>query len=424
MVWCMKRKDVYLVARFERYKNRKDGKQYWLLQCYLGTDEMTGKRVRVTRRKGEDGKPFKTKKQARDEVERLMLAFEEGKFNTFKHKSAQNFESFSDIANDWLMQRYKPTVADSTYLATNDMFFKLHILPLVGQYKLDKIDKRIMDAVVDEWQDSLSPHRFKLVVNYTSKVFDYAVELELMTLNPLTKVHIPKKKKSTPKRTTQFYDKQELNDFLTACRDYGDSDGFWYVFFHFLAYTGLRKGEALSLTWDDLNFEEGYVDVNKTTATRMGENGVRELTVHKMTKNGEHRTVTIDQYTTSLLKKHKLSQPARTTLVFPASKDNTRHMHGQTANKAMRTIIRKNDLKEINAHELRHTHCSLLFEAGVSMKEVQHRLGHKDISVTMNIYAHVTQSRSNEVAELFAEHVSQTEKKRKKTQKNAHSRAN
>lgn len=410
------------MARYTRYTNSKDGKQYWSFQAYLGTNELTGKRVRVSRRKGEDGKPFKTKKQARDEVDRLVGAFESGEWGEpLTQKSEQNLETFGDVAKDWLTKRYKDTVADSTYLATNDMFFKLHILPLIGHFKIDKIDKGMMEGAVSKWQESLSHHRFKLVVNYTRKVLDYAIELELITINPLTKVHIPKKVKSKTKRAPQFYDRQELNDFLMACLTYG---GIWYSFFHFLAYTGLRKGEALALTWGDINFNDGYVDVNKTLATRMGDDGVRELVVHDSTKNGDHRIVTIDRHTKSLLKKHKLSQPARTTLVFPAPKDNTRHMHGQTANKAMRTIIRKNDLKEINAHELRHTHCSLLFEAGVSMKEVQQRLGHKDISVTMNIYAHVTQSRSTEVAELFAEHVNQTEEKRKKIQKNAHPGAN
>lgn len=83
-------------------------------------------------------------------------------------------------------------------------------------------------------------------------------------------------------------------------------------------------------------------------------------------------------------------------------------MHGQSASVALKRIIRKNGLKEINAHELRHTHCSLLFEAGAGMKEVQQRLGHKDITVTMNVYAHVTQAKSNEVAQLFLNHVKET----------------
>lgn len=398
------------MPRFERYTNSKDGKQYWMLQGYLGTNEMTGKRVRVTRRKAPNGEPFRTKKEAKDEMRRLVESFNAGEFDEFKKRDESDVITFEQVASEWLEKRYKPTIKASTYLATNDMFFKLHILPSIGDYKIKKIDKNALETVVDKWSKALSSHRFKLVVNYTKKVFDYAVLEDIISISPMHKVHIQPTKKSTPIKPTEFYDKNELHEFLTACKEYGDVNSLWHTLFHILAYTGLRKGEALALTWDDINLKEGYVEVNKTTATVMGKDGKRKLVIHDMTKNGEHRKVTIDKLTASLLKAYKLSQPAKTKLVFPAPKDHTKHMHGQSAGKALKTIIVKNDLKLITTHELRHTHCSLLFEAGVGMKEVQQRLGHKDISVTMNVYAHVTKDRSSEVAELFSKHVNQNVK--------------
>ena len=68
-------------------------------------------------------------------------------------------------------------------------------------------------------------------------------------------------------------------------------------------------------------------------------------------------------------------------------------------------IIKKNELKRITIHGFRHTHCSLLFEAGASVKEVQDRLGHSDIQTTMNIYAHVTEKAKEKTAEKFAKYV-------------------
>ena len=59
----------------------------------------------------------------------------------------------------------------------------------------------------------------------------------------------------------------------------------------------------------------------------------------------------------------------------------------------------------ISPHGLRHTHCSLLFEAGATLKEVQDRLGHSDIKTTMNIYAHVTEKKKEETALKFAEYL-------------------
>ena len=76
-----------------------------------------------------------------------------------------------------------------------------------------------------------------------------------------------------------------------------------------------------------------------------------------------------------------------------------------TVTNRMKRIIQKHDLKVITTHGLRHTHCSLLFEAGVSIQEVKERLGHSDIQTTMNIYAHVTEKAREESAEKFASHV-------------------
>ena len=67
-------------------------------------------------------------------------------------------------------------------------------------------------------------------------------------------------------------------------------------------------------------------------------------------------------------------------------------MHPSKTSTWIRNVQKKNNLREISTHGLRHTHCSLLFEANVSIQDVQDRLGHKDVQTTMNIYTHVTQN--------------------------------
>lgn len=155
-----------------------------------------------------------------------------------------------------------------------------------------------IEQVVQEWSKGFIKHRYKLVVNYTRRVFEFAFKEEIIRVNPFGKVHIPTIKEG-PKRTPKFYDRDKLNGFLNACLDYGDNGEFWHTFFHFLAFTGLRKGEALALEWSDMNFEAGYVEVGKTLATVMGKDGVRVLTQHDMTKNGENRVVSLDELTIS-----------------------------------------------------------------------------------------------------------------------------
>ena len=83
----------------------------------------------------------------------------------------------------------------------------------------------------------------------------------------------------------------------------------------------------------------------------------------------------------------------------------------------MKIIINENNLKRITPHGFRHTHCSLLFESGASLKEVQVRLGHTDIKTTMDIYTHVTKRQTEETANRFADFMSSTEEKQGSLQK-------
>lgn len=68
-------------------------------------------------------------------------------------------------------------------------------------------------------------------------------------------------------------------------------------------------------------------------------------------------------------------------------------------------VQKKYNLKQISTHKLRHTHCSLLFEAGASLKEVQDRLGHSDVKTTMDIYTHVTKKAKDEAIQKFTKYM-------------------
>lgn len=75
------------------------------------------------------------------------------------------------------------------------------------------------------------------------------------------------------------------------------------------------------------------------------------------------------------------------------------------ANDLLKWIYKKYPQKKITLHGFRHTHASLLFEAGATIKEVQTRLGHSSSKTTLNIYTHVTQSKKQEVAQKFSNYI-------------------
>ncbi|MGX7091568.1 site-specific integrase [Hutsoniella sourekii] len=78
-------------------------------------------------------------------------------------------------------------------------------------------------------------------------------------------------------------------------------------------------------------------------------------------------------------------------------------MNNPSVSRNLKKFQKKAGLPQINLHSLRHTHCSLLFEAGVGMEVVKERLGHSNIETTMDVYTHVTTKRHEDTARIFAE---------------------
>ncbi|HGX0852569.1 TPA: site-specific integrase, partial [Enterococcus faecalis] len=126
------------------------------------------------------------------------------------------------------------------------------------------------------------------------------------------------------------------------------------------------------------------------------------------------RTISLDNTTIKVLKEWKINQKIElesdgfivknNQLIF--SNSNNTLMNPQITRKFILQVLNKNkELKYITTHGFRHTHCSLLFEAGASIKEVQERLGHSDVHTTLDIYAHVSKQIKAETANKFADYV-------------------
>jgi len=382
-----------MANKIEKYK-KKDGKTYYRIKAYLGMNPDTGKEINVTRQ------GFASKKDAELAISRLKVEFEERGYQ----KATSN--TFQELYNLWFDSVYKNTVKESTYVKTIEMF-ENHILPAFGSRKLDKISVTYCQATVNKWCETYT--KYRVMRNYTARVLDYAVTLGLLRDNPMKKITLPKRKQVVDEEQSEnFYTKEELLYFLSCVK----SDGInrWYTLFRLLAFSGMRKGEALALEWKDVDFTNKKLTINKTL-TR-GENNTLIIQTPK-TRSGL-RTISLDDNTLSILKDWrkeqakdyiklgintmKPSQPIFTTY-------SNEYLQHATITNRMNRIIKNHDLKTITVHGLRHTHCSLLFEAEVSIQEVKERLGHSDIQTTMNIYTHVTEKAKEKSAEKFAAYI-------------------
>lgn len=237
------------MASIKKYKDKKGNTRY-MVQAYLGIDPLTGKK-RATRRRG-----LKTKKEAQLVISRLQVDA-----NTNGLPGKQDYSTFRDVYNLWFTQ-YQNTVKESTWATTKRMF-RLHILPVFGDYRVKKITIAICQNAINEWFTA-GLVKYHTLLNYTSSVLDFAINMKLIKDNPATRVIIPVNKDNRSRSNLEnYFDRAELEHFFECLND-DDNDPQANVFFRLAAFSGMRKSEMLCLQWSDINFSKNTVTVSKT----------------------------------------------------------------------------------------------------------------------------------------------------------------
>lgn len=377
----------------KKYK-KKNGKTAYMFKAYLGIDETTGKKIETSRR------GFKTEKEARIALNKLLIEFEES--GTLKKQSHETFEDLSII---WF-ESYQHTVKASSLSRTRIIFDK-HILPAMGKMKMNKITTLFLQQTINDWHKHGSSKQYPLFMNYIKKVFQLAITMGIVEHNPAVNVVIPKKTK-TNKDKPNFYTRDQLQQFLTIIQK--ESNPYMairdYTLFRLLAFSGCRIGEILALTWSDIDFKENKICISKTVTKS------KEYYISESPKTSKsNRVLPIDLQTMNQLKKWKLEQ-SKFLLRLGHNQANyvfTNEFNQFTVNQAVTERLKiyqeRVGLHKIGLHGFRHTHASLLFEAGASIKEVSERLGHANINTTMNVYTHLTDHQKEQTVEKFIQHV-------------------
>ena len=377
------------MASFQQYKT-KQGKM-WLFKTYVGIDPKTGKRKPTTRR------GFKTKKEAQ---EAAIILEDEVKNGVYFRRNM----TFNQVFNEWWAS-HKNTIKESTQY-TKTIKFNKHILPWFENIKMKDITKIYCQEFVDNLAKNIeSVLDFKIQANL---VFKYALKHDYIAKNPMQYVEIPKREEKElidSGEERNFWTKEELEHFLLLAKDHMDVQD--YIYFYTLAYTGMRKGELIALEWSDINFADNTIRINKTMFFRDG----KEI-IQTVKKDASRRTISIDEGTARILKKWQIKQKEvflsdgitnNITNVF--TRQDLRPIRLASPNDKLDRIIKNHKLRKITVHGLRHSHASILFEAGASIKEVQERLGHKEIQTTMNVYTHVTQYVAKKTANTFSNYM-------------------
>ena len=220
----------------------KNGEKRYKFVLYAGIDENTGKKKYIQKT------GFRSRKAAQVELTRL----EYQKDNRELLNKPLKAVTFDEVAADWFAT-YKLTVRESTLANTNSRY-RTHIAPFFGAYKVDKVTLRQCQAAVNSWFVAV-PSSMPACISLTAAILDLARKQGYILVNPMKDVTRPRRRKG--QKDNNFYSREELGQFLKAVKETENKK--IYACFRLLAYSGIRKGELLALTWGDVDLDRKSV---------------------------------------------------------------------------------------------------------------------------------------------------------------------
>lgn len=307
-----------------------------------------------------------------------------------------------EYLNTWLnahARKIKPTTLNRYKELIND-----YLVPRLGTIKLQDLKPIHIEQFYNSMADlpgksgrKLSPRTASQAGAILKTALKQAVEVEnLITINPATRVRLPKSTTNTPTPFTL----SELKQFLDVASSHR-----LYFYFRLSAFTGARRGELLALRWSDFDGKAISISKNRTKAGRE----VVELNSTKGGNNGQRR-VPLDIETIEQFQVHRKNQLKErlamgqhwqeTGYVFV--QENGLPLSTNTVSDLYRKLIKKAGLRPNRLHDQRHLHATELLRLGEPLHVVAQRLGHRDAMVTATIYAHVSNEQAETASERFA----------------------
>jgi integrase len=314
---------------------------------------------------------------------------------------------FSDFVKEWEKKYAGKELAETT-LTNYLTHLKNHIIPKIGHIRIDQITPMHIINLLEDMRRIKDPgkplsNRTKQDTYLTLRnIFERAVEWQLISLNPLTKVKKPKILDEEAKEVN-VYDEDEVVILLQAVQ----SEHFhWRIFLSLALIAGLRRSESLGLEWKNINLEEGTLDIQQVITK--GRSGA--VIKPPKTKTSK-RLITLPRSMVEELKLYKIHcenerdkmgdkwiETEREWLFF---NENGTHFYPTTPTTWWRRFTKRAGVRFIRLHDLRHTSATLLINQGIHAKIISSRLGHSDIRITMNTYGHALRSADRAAAEAF-----------------------
>lgn len=321
-----------------------------------------------------------------------------------KGKQVGNDVLFSDAVRLWLeeVELRVDAVTFQGYASLADT----HILPYFAALgiKLVDVDRRVLQTYLDEKyrngrlddKGGLSPRSLRLHKNVLYQTLKAALRDGIILSNPCDLVTLPK----NDRHETKFYSTEQVNTLLAACKD-----DVLYPLLKLTAVYGLRRSEVLGLKWDSIDFDNETLTIKHTVSK------VKTVVEKDKTKNSSsHRSFPFLPGIRELLLSLKQQEKANRKLFGKAYHENDYILKWDDGHPFspdyvshhFADLLEKHDFPSIRFHELRHSCASILINQGATLKDVQAWMGHADISITADTYAHLDVQRKQGIANMMA----------------------
>lgn len=279
-----------------------------------------------------------------------------------------NTYTFTELAQLFLDKYGKDNLSETTYRNYKNILNN-HILDYIGSIKINKLKRiqiqELANLLLNEY--NLSSKTIKNHIKVISAILNKGIEWDLLDYNVADKVSIPKNIEKQKKKVV-LYSYDELDLFTKALNKLEDKE--LQVAIYTSLYTGARRGEVMALTFNDIDFKRGSIDLNKSKINMNGGTKIKDI------KTGKNRLFYVPNTYINIIKDYYkyLGKPDKSKELFT--------IHPDTFSKNFKKFLRDNNLREINLKDLRALNESILVNKGLDVVSVAKRLGHLPSTAT------------------------------------------
>ena len=309
------------------------------------------------------------------------------------------------ILQDFLLdflEKYKMNLSITTYNCYMRIC-KKYIIPLLGDIKLCDIRPIHIQNYVDDLLDLLTPQTIKVHLNILNLALKRAYRLKLIKENVVQFVEVPKNKKYK----NEIYNAEDMKKLLEKSRETSLE-----LPIILASGLGLRISEILGLTWNNIDFNDFTITIDKITVRDKG-----QVILKEPKTESSIRTISAPKEIILMLKQLKKDRLAaklrgeksHRELIFYDK--NLNPIAQDVLSKKFRYFLQENNLKHIRFHDLRHSHVTMLIDAKVPIKVISERVGHSNVNTTLNIYSHALREMDQEASVKISDTLFNNERK-------------